>query len=432
MVENYNELLLSELIILALAFASIILRIMGAFLKYVGTKFNKEQIFLLLSQQPLIIPLLIISSYFFSNDLGLPSILAKLLPSGYVAVSAHIIEIIRFGFTILFVLQEVGITFRYFESSYLNHDIAKRVFSHLKYPFISLLIITLIPIFLPDFWFFPAVRPIIQGVLQILLILLLGWLIIRVANAYEDVFLLKHSVLATKDFNDRSVATKIIILKKVLKTVVIILSLAACLLVFEKTRNIGASIFASVGIVTGIIGLAFRATLESFMFGLQIAFAQPIKLNDEVIIEGEAGTIEEISFSHVVVKLWDFRRLIVPTKFFIENRFLNFSRNSTNIIGSIFLIVDNIVPIEVIREQFKTIVSESRYWDQQIAILQVVEARTDGLQLRGIASSSNGGNAWNLKCEVLEELNNFIISNYPDTLSKLRVSITEPYGISNK
>ncbi|MBB5051258.1 small-conductance mechanosensitive channel [Afipia massiliensis] len=54
-----------------------------------------------------------------------------------------------------------------------------------------------------------------------------------------------------------------------------------------------------------------------------LAVTQPIRLDDVVFLENEYGTIEEITTTYVVIKLWDWRRMVVPLIYFIEKPFQN-------------------------------------------------------------------------------------------------------------
>ena len=104
------------------------------------------------------------------------------------------------------------------------------------------------------------------------------------------------------------------------------------------------------------------------MAGVQIAMTQPIRLYDAVIVENEYGTIEEITSTYVIVKLWDLRRLVVPLSYFIEKPFQNWTRErSSSLIGSVFLYVDYGAPVDLIREKLNEILKQSNKWDGDIA-----------------------------------------------------------------
>jgi small-conductance mechanosensitive channel len=120
---------------------------------------------------------------------------------------------------------------------------------------------------------------------------------------------------------------------------------------FEQVRQFGVSLFASAGVAGIVVGLAARPMLSNLIAGLQLAITQPIRIDDAVIVEGEFGNVEEITATYVVVRLWDWRRLIVPLTTFIEKPFQNWTREGAQIIGSIMLYTDYTVPVERLRKK---------------------------------------------------------------------------------
>lgn len=142
-----------------------------------------------------------------------------------------------------------------------------------------------------------------------------------------------------------------------------------------------------------------------------------------LLIENELGTVEEISLSHVVLRIWDLRRLIIPINYFIEKPFQNLTRTSTNLLCPIFLYADYNLPIEPVRQEFKRILQLSAFWDGNVANLQVVEAQGNVIKIRALASAKDSGSSWDLKCEVLEKLIAYIVEHHSESLPKLRNSL---------
>jgi small-conductance mechanosensitive channel len=62
-----------------------------------------------------------------------------------------------------------------------------------------------------------------------------------------------------------------------------------------------------------------------------------MKIGDVVVVDGEYGEIEEISLTYVVVRAWDQRRLILPITYFIDKSFQNWTRSSSELLGTVFL-----------------------------------------------------------------------------------------------
>ena len=170
-------------------------------------------------------------------------------------------------------------------------------------------------------------------------------------------------------------------------------------------------------------GLAARPLLSSLIAGVQIAMTQPIRIDDAVVVENEWGWIEEITSTYVVIKLWDWRRLIVPLSYFIEKPFQNWTREGAAIIGSVFLYVDYAVPVDRVREKLSEIVKASRLWDGRVVNLQVSDAKDHAIELRALVSARTSPLAWDLRCEVREKLIAFLRDEYPQALPRQRADL---------
>jgi small-conductance mechanosensitive channel len=209
-------------------------------------------------------------------------------------------------------------------------------------------------------------------------------------------------------------------------TLIVVVTLSAVLMTFEPVRQYGVSLFASAGAAGLIAGLAARPVLSNLIAGIQIATTQPIRIDDQVVVENETGRIEEITSTYVVIRLWDMRRLIVPLSYFIEKPFQNWTRDSTNLIGSVFLYVDFSAPVDVIRAKLLEIVQASKLWDGQVAKLQVTDAKESGIELRALASARSAGDAFDLRCEIREQLIGFLQKEHAGALPRARQETLRP------
>jgi small-conductance mechanosensitive channel len=179
---------------------------------------------------------------------------------------------------------------------------------------------------------------------------------------------------------------------------------------------------ASAGVAGIVIGFAAQKSLSALLAGFQIAITQPIRIDDVVIVEGEWGRIEEITLTYVIVCIWDLRRLVVPITYFIEKPFQNWTRTSADILGTVFLRVDYVVPVDSVRQELTRILEASPNWDRKVNVLQVTDAKEQTLELRALASSSDASKSWDLRCEMREKLVAFIQKNYPGSLPRLRTT----------
>ena len=283
----------------------------------------------------------------------------------------------------------------------------------------------LLPLFVlmlltPSFSIPVALLDVVQHLFSLSLIILITWLVITITLASRDIFIRRYNIEARESFKARAEYTQLTMAIKVILVIVVIIALAAMLMSFDKIRDIGVSILASAGIMGIIVGFAAQRSLSTLLAGLQIAITQPIKINDVVIVEGEWGTIEEITLTYVVVKIWDLRRLIVPVTFFLEKNFQNWTRSTTNILGTVFLYVDYTAPVVEIRHKLLEFLQCSQTWDREVWGLQVTNSGERGLELRAIMSAVDAPTSWDLRCEMREKLVAFLKETYPESLPRRR------------
>ena len=218
-------------------------------------------------------------------------------------------------------------------------------------------------------------------------------------------------------------------LSRTLDVVLVLLTLGAALMTFPAVRQYGLSLFASAGIAGIIAGLAARPVLSNLMAGVQLAMTQPIRLYDGVTVENEYGTVEEITSTYVVVKLWDLRRLIVPLTYFIEKPFQNWTRDTSALIGNVMLYVDYAAPVDVIRAKFSEILKQSDKWDGRIAALGVTDFKEGTMELRCLMSARTASQTFDLRCVVREKLIAFLQKEHPEALPHShQISLKEARG----
>jgi small-conductance mechanosensitive channel len=265
-----------------------------------------------------------------------------------------------------------------------------------------------------------ALLDVAQHLFSLSLIVLITWFVITITLASRDIIIRRYDIDAKESFKARAEYTQLTIVIKVIMVIVVIIALASMLMSFDKIRAVGVSILASAGIMGIIAGFAAQRSLSTLLAGLQIAITQPIRINDVVIVEGEWGTIEEITLTYVVVKVWDLRRLIVPVTFFLEKTFQSWTRSSTNILGTVFLYVDYTAPVPEIRHKLLELLQGSKSWDREVWCLQVTNASERTLELRALMSAVDAPTSWDLRCEVREKLVAFLKETYPESLPRIR------------
>jgi small-conductance mechanosensitive channel len=269
----------------------------------------------------------------------------------------------------------------------------------------------------------PVVLAPLHHVVQLGLMAALGWLAIATLDIFEDLVTLHHDIKVADNLAARRIRTQVRVLQRVAMILIVIMTLALMLMTFPNIRHIGDSLFASAGVAALVAGLAARSTLGSLIAGIQIALTQPIRLDDVVIVEGEWGWIEEINTTYVVVRIWDLRRLVVPLTYFIEKPFQNWTRQSADLLGTVFVYTDYTVPVEEVRQELHRILQSSELWDKQAWGLQVTDSKEHTLELRALMSASDSSKAWDLRCFVREKLVEFLQQHYPQSLPRTRAEV---------
>ena len=260
---------------------------------------------------------------------------------------------------------------------------------------------------------------------SVLIIGMVAWVFFQAVDAMENVILSRYDIDAADNLQARRIHTQVHVLKRTLHVAIGILTVASAMMLFEEVRQLGTSILASAGVAGIILGFAAQRSIANVFAGLQIAISQPIRIDDVVIVENEWGRIEEINLTYIVVRIWDLRRLVVPLSHFIEKPFQNWTRTSANILGTVFLHTDYTVPVDAVREELKRIVEKSPLWDGETCGLQVTGTSDKSMELRALASAADASKAWNLRCEIREQLITFLQKEYPGSLPRLRVALDQ-------
>lgn len=261
--------------------------------------------------------------------------------------------------------------------------------------------------------------------LIIWLIIAVAWLSIKIVRFGRDLILSRYHIDARDNLQARRMYTQIRVIERIIMIGIVVLAAAAILMSFNRVREVGFSLLASAGVMGIVLGLAAQRTLGNVIAGIQIAIAQPIRLDDVVIVENQWGWIEEITLTYVVVRIWDLRRLIVPISNFVEKPFQNWTRTSSDLLGSVFLYADYTVPVQAVREELQQILQSSQYWDKKVCVLQVTDATREVIEMRALMSAKDSPTAWNLRCEVREKLIEFMQRRFPQSLPRVRIQMNQ-------
>lgn len=272
-----------------------------------------------------------------------------------------------------------------------------------------------------------GVQALIEGGLDLITVLAIAWLLVAFVLMGEDFIAQRYSIDEADNLRARKIITQTRILRRILIVVIGVLSLGAILMQYEPFRELGTGILASAGIIGIVVGVAAQRTLGNLIAGIQIAFTQPIRVDDVVIAEGDFGWVEEITLTYVVVRVWDQRRIVVPITQFIEKPFQNWTRETSELLGTVFLYVDHTVPFDEVRQALREIVEASDYYDGRVWRLHVTDTTEKTVELRALMSAGSAPDLWELRCEVREKMVTYLQEHYPDALPKTRAQLQEPH-----
>jgi len=273
----------------------------------------------------------------------------------------------------------------------------------------------------------PFSKALLGRLLLMAIIGLVGWAIVEAAHIGAAIYLRRFRLDSEDNLLARKHNTQVRVLLRSADILIIIITIGAMLMTLPEVRQYGISLLTSAGVAGIVAGLAARPVLSNLFAGVQIAMAQPIRIEDQVVVEGEVGNVEEITSTYVVVRLWDLRRMVLPLTYFIEKPFQNWSREANAMIGTLMLYVDYRAPVAAIRAKAEEIVRASPRWDGQTLSVQVTDLSHDSMQIRILASSKQ---SFDLRCEIREQLIDWLQREHPEALPRARSeqAMSEPRG----
>jgi len=263
----------------------------------------------------------------------------------------------------------------------------------------------------------------LRHVLLILAIAAGAWLLTSILGACIDRVLLRYRLDVADNRDARRVHTQMAVLRGLSVVVVWLVAAGAAILTIPGAEAIGTSILASAGVASVVAGIAAQSVLGNVFAGVQLAFSGAIRVDDVVVADGQWGRIEEITLTHVVVKVWDERRLVLPSTYFTTTPFENWTRSATALLGTVQLDVDWRVSPAAMRAKLDEILESTPLWDGRTKGL-IVEDATGGLvRMRALVSAANASDQWDLRCLVRERLVQWIADERPDALPVRRVAL---------
>lgn len=255
---------------------------------------------------------------------------------------------------------------------------------------------------------------------------LIGWLALSLTRAGRTIVEDRTDITVEDNLMARRRMTRVRILNRIVQVLILFLTISFMLMAIPAVRSVGLTLVASAGLAALAVGAAAQPALKNLIAGIQMAFTEPIRLDDVVIVEGEWGRIEDIRLTYAIVRIWDDRRLVVPISYFLEKPFQNWTHEGSALLGTVFFYVDHTVDVRRIREAFLRAVRDNPRWDRRAAGLQVTDHKRDGVELRGLVSARDAGALWDLRCEVREAVLDFIRTEMQEAIARDRLRFGAP------
>ena len=247
-----------------------------------------------------------------------------------------------------------------------------------------------------------------------------GWLLVGLVHVLEDAALRRYAAASADSRQVRRVQTQVQVLRRIAVALVVVWTIGAALLTFPQVWVVGAGLFASAGLLSVVAGLAAQSSLGNAFAGLQLAFTDAIRIDDIVVVQGQTGRIEEVTLTYVAVRLWNDRRVILPSSWFTTTPFENWTHSTVELLGTVELDVDWSVPVNRMRAELRRLLDASSLWDGRVGQLQVTDAIGGSLRVRVLVSAADSGTLFALRCEVREGLAAWLVRESPEALPRMR------------
>ena len=249
--------------------------------------------------------------------------------------------------------------------------------------------------------------------LLIVLIIIFTWLVMRVIDYIMDFFAVHKIDDINKEENEKEkrMLTYVSVGRRIFIFIVVIVGASIILSQFPSLEKLGISMMASAGIATVVVGIAAQSTLGNIIAGVQIALTKPARIGDAVIIEDSYGFVEDITFTYMVVRTWNLRRLVIPLKTVISESFENLSMTNPQKIGLVEVYADHRIDVSKVRSKFEELVRNSDKWDgdeDRAPVVQVSEMDSKAIKIRCLCSGKDYPTTWDLHCELREKIIKYI------------------------
>lgn len=259
---------------------------------------------------------------------------------------------------------------------------------------------------------------------------LIGWMALAIFHAFVRTMMLHADITVADNLSARRRQTRLAIFSRIGSGVIVFVTVAMMLLSIPGVRNVGVSLLASAGLAALAVGAAAQPALKSLIAGFQMALTQPIRIDDVVILDGENGRVEDIRTTFVIVRLWDERRMIVPTSRFLEDTFQNWTREGAELLGTVFLHLDPLTEVPPLRAEFERQIKANPLWDGRVQKVQVTESSATAIDVRLLMSARTSGETFDLRCQIRESMLAWIRDKMPQAIAIARQRVEPTDDVS--
>lgn len=261
-------------------------------------------------------------------------------------------------------------------------------------------------------WNGTSITTFLMHVLLIVALACLTWMAYAAAWVFEDAAKARQD---SDQGRSRRFETQAQVLRRLTQSIVVVVGAVAIIGTFEVARQAMTTVLASAGVISVIAGLAAQQTLGNVFAGLQLAFTDAIRVGDVVVAgdKHETGSVEEITLSYVVVRIWDERRLIIPCRYFTQTPFENWTRRASAQLGTVELKLDWSAPMALIRAKVEQLLNATDLWDGRTWGVQVTDSTESTVTVRVLVSAKNSGHLSDLRAYMREQLISWIVSEQP-------------------
>ena len=261
-------------------------------------------------------------------------------------------------------------------------------------------------------WNGTSITTFLMHVLLIVALACLTWMAYAAAWVFEDAAKVRQS---SDQGRSRRFETQAQVLRRLTQSIAVVVGVVAVISTFEVARHAMTTVLASAGVISVIVGLAAQQTLGNVFAGLQLAFTDAIRVGDVVVAgdKNETGSVEEITLSYVVIRIWDERRLIIPCRSFTQAPFENWTRRAAAQLGTVELKLDWSAPMALIRAKVEQLLRSTDLWDGRTWGVQVTDSDENTLTVRILVSAKNSGTLSDLRAFMREQLISWIVAEEP-------------------